>query len=440
MRGNLIKNIIIGIDGGTFNHIIPLLRKNLLPNFETLIKKGFYSYLKVTVPPVTIPSFPCIFSGLTVEDLGYCTFVIPSKGIFSSDLWKQKSVLSINNLKVFSLNLPSSYPAWEINGEMITGLMSPHLNSKICFPQSLIKTIPNNWIIDGINIDQTFQAFNMKKEYFYEQLKRDFDLLIYVIRIPDCASHHPKIRLKNTTKAIEKGYIEIDKFFGDILNKIDFDNLFVISDHGLKLYQYEFNIKRFLERKGLIFQNKDRVSKILSILIKISGYFNYKFLNTTYMHNKFKDLIKKIKIFKSNHETESNSTKFIHFYSNYGGIFLSKDDKGKRDRIRRVLLNSKYVKEVLIYNSPSLPDLIVILKDKYLYSVKSSIFIQNRFNSINHSEKGIFIAFGKNIRNEFMKETNYIDFAPTLLNLYNLKKLDHMRGNSLKILKDIDLI
>ncbi|MFX1489594.1 MAG: alkaline phosphatase family protein [Promethearchaeota archaeon] len=433
-----MKNIIIGIDGGTFNHIVSLLRNNLLPNFETLIKKGFYSYLKVTKPPVTIPSFPCIFSGLTVEDLGYCTFVIPSKGIFSSELWKEKSILSMKNIKTFSLNLPSTYPAWEINGEMITGLVSPQLTNKICFPRNLFITLPKNWIIDGENIEQTFQAFNMKKEYFLKQLKRDFDLLIYVIRIPDCVSHHPKIRLKNTNKAIEKGYIEIDKFLGDILKDREFDNLFIVSDHGLKLYSYEFNIKRFLEKKGLIYQNNDKVSKILSIFIKLLGYINYKIFNTTYFHNKFKELLNKIGIFRSDHGTESQLSKFIHFYSNYGGIFLCKEDKIKKEHIRKVLLKSKYVKDVIVYNSSSLPDLIVILKEKYLYSVKSSYFIQNRFNSINHSDKGIFIAFGDNIIKDSANEISYLNFIPTLLNLYNLKKLNHMKGISLEILKDIN--
>jgi predicted AlkP superfamily phosphohydrolase/phosphomutase len=405
-----------------------------------MITKGFFSYLKVTTPPVTIPSFPCIFSGLTVEDLGYSTFVIPSRGIFSSEQWREKSVLSIKNIKTFSLNLPSTYPAWEINGEMITGMISPQLNSKICFPRNLFETLPKNWIIDGTNIDQTFKAFNMKKEYFFKQLKRDFDLLIYVIRIPDCVSHHPKMRLKDTNTAIEKGYIQIDSFLGEILKDSDFDNLFIVSDHGLKLYRYEFNIKRFLEKKGLIFQNTDKVSKILSVFIKLLGYLNYNIFNTTYFHNKFKKFINKIKIFRSNPEIESHSTKFVHFYSNYGGIFLSKEDKIKKELIRKVLIQNKCVNDVLIYNSSSLPDLIVILKEKFLYSVKSSFFIQNRFNSINHSDKGIFIAFGNNIIKGSAKETNYLNFIPTLLKLYNLKKPDHMKGNSLKILKNIDSI
>lgn len=47
---NRIKNIIIGLDGGCFESIQPLLNKNLLPNFKKIIKNGFSSKLEVTIP------------------------------------------------------------------------------------------------------------------------------------------------------------------------------------------------------------------------------------------------------------------------------------------------------------------------------------------------------------------------------------------------------
>jgi len=385
-----------------------------------------------------MPSFPCIFSGLTVEDLGYCSFIIPSKGIFSSELWRDKSIISLNNIKIFSLNLPFTYPAWKINGEMISGLITPQLSAKMCFPHNLIDTIKKDWIIDGKNINEIFKAFDLKKEYFYNKLKNDFDLLIYIIRIPDCITHHPKIRLKATMNAIKKGYVEIDKYLGFILKDIDFDNIFIISDHGLKLYQHEFNIKRFLEKKKLIFQNDDIISKFLSLLIKVLGYFNLKLFNSTYFHNKFKKFIRNLKKYNVPDDNLLDSTKFVHFYSNYGGIFLSREDKKKKDRIKKILLASKYVKHVKVYNTETLPDLIIILEEKYLFSVKSSFFVENRFNSFNHSDKGIFISYGKNIKKIKNGVINYIDFAPTLLKLYNFNKLDHMKGSVLKILKNIE--
>jgi predicted AlkP superfamily phosphohydrolase/phosphomutase len=345
------------------------------------MKEGFYSVLKVTNPPVTIPSFPCIFSGLSVKDLGYFTFVNPVSGVFSSDLWRDKSIFSIKDLKIFSLNLPSTYPAWKINGEIITGLLTPQMNKKMCYPKELINLIKKDWIIDGKNIKEVFKAFNIKKELFIKKLEQDFNLLIYIIRVPDCITHHPKARLNQTFTTIRKGYIEIDKFLGTILKKRKFDNLFIISDHGLKLYHHEFNIKRFLEKKNLVFYNNDLISKVLSIFIKIMGYFNLKIFNTTYFHNKFKELLEKTKNLKKTNSINSFlSTKFFHFYSNYGGILLGRHDKINKENIKKILLQSKYVNSIETYDGVYLPDFIIQLKDKYLFSVKSSFFIKNRFN------------------------------------------------------------
>lgn len=402
------------------------------------MREGFFSNFKVTTPPVTIPSFPCIFSGLTVEDLGYCTFIHPSKGVFSSELWKDKSILSINNIRVFSLNLPSTYPAWTINGEMITGLLTPFMNKRMCFPNDLFKTIQKEWIIDGGNVEEVFQAFKIKKDLFIKKAQGDFDLLIYIIRVPDCITHHPTISLNKTLKAIKKGYMEIDKFLGNIFKNVDFDNIFIVSDHGLKIYQYEFNIKRFLEKKNLIHYNNDLISKLLSIFIKFIGYFNIRLFNTTFFHNKVKNFLSRFKILeRSSFNKLGTSTNFIHFYSNYGGIKLDGIDKKKKEKMKRILLNNKYVRNLTVYKSNTLPDFIIELHDKYLFSVKSSFFTTNRFNSINHSDKGIIIGYGRNVKKTKLKEFNYLDFAPTILKLYNLDKLMHMKGNIPDIFKNL---
>ena len=93
---------------------------------------------------------------MSVEDLGYCTFVIPSGDIFSSLQWKDRSIFSIANIKTFSLNLPSTYPAWKINGEMISGLLTPYLNHRMCYPNDLFDNIRENWIIVGNNIEEVY--------------------------------------------------------------------------------------------------------------------------------------------------------------------------------------------------------------------------------------------------------------------------------------------
>ena len=140
----------------------------MIPNFQKIIDNGFSSHLKVTVPHQTIPSWPCLFSGQEVDQLGYYTFIHPIKGIFNSSVWKEKSILSIPNLKIFALNIPGTYPAWKINGEMIAGILSPSFS---CFPKDLKENLEENWIVEGKNLPEIIKAFEMKTKLFLRKIK-----------------------------------------------------------------------------------------------------------------------------------------------------------------------------------------------------------------------------------------------------------------------------
>ncbi|MFX0146548.1 MAG: alkaline phosphatase family protein [Candidatus Hodarchaeota archaeon] len=434
------------MDGGDFNHIFPYVKEGLLPNFKRLLKNGFYSKLRVTIPPVTIPSFPCLFSGLSTLDLGYCTFYDPSFGVFSSHLWKEKSIFNNENIRTFCLNLPSTYPAWNINGEMITGLLTPRLSEKMYFPNYLGEFIDQNWIIDGSNIDEIFKAFETKKELFLKKIREPFNLLVYIVRVPDCITHHPKYKLGLTQNILKDGYIKIDEFLGEILDSNDFDNLFIISDHGLDTYKYEFNIKRFLEKEGILFYNTEFLSKLMSLFIKIFGLINRNIFDTTFFHNRFKYYLTRIKGkfgSKISHEKKKVSlskSRFLHFYSNYGGIYLSKKEKKLKKYLEIALKKCKYVERLIEFDSKYLPDYIIVMKKNILFSVKSSYFVKNHFNSLNHSEIGIFIAYGKDVLKTKIREISYLDFVPLLLKLYGIITPPHIKGKIPNIIKERDFI
>ncbi|TFF87588.1 MAG: hypothetical protein EU549_04450 [Promethearchaeota archaeon] len=439
-RRYTIKNVIIGIDGGSYNFIDPLIKKDVLPNFKKILNKGFYANLKVTNPPVTVPSWPCNFSGLKVEDLGKCMFYNPKYGLFNSKYWRDYSIFSIEELRHFCLNIPSSYPAWPINGEIITGMLSPSINENMIYPKNLLKLIKENWIIDGENIKEIFDAFEIKKEVFLKKTQEDFDLLTYVIRMPDCITHHPYIRSKKTQKVIDLSYKRIDSFLGNLIIDEGISTIFIISDHGLKKYNHELNMRKHLETNKILSYNTDEFSKFLSVFIKIFGIINIGFLNldTTFFHNKVKEIFRKF--FRNQNSNEKfkkakTDTSFIHFYSNYGGIVLGKKDRKKREIIKEKLSSLKYVDKIYEFNDDSMPDFIIKLYERYLFSVKSSYFKTNRSNSFNHSDKGIYMAFGDNIKKGNYNTISYIDIAPTILKLYDIKAPPHMKGKILDIIE-----
>ncbi len=221
------------------------------------------------------------------------------------------------------------------------------------------------------------------------------------------------------------------------MNRGDIDNIFLISDHGLKKYKHDFNIVRFLEKKNVFIRPKDKISKFMSIIMKLFGVFNPNFFDTTYFHNKFKKMMEKgFKRKNVKSLSTSKNLRLVHFYSNYGGIYIPKSYRRIKSYINKNLIQNKKVLKTYLYDLKSLPDIIVKLNDGYLFSLKETYFLQNLSDSYNHSDKGIFIAFGKNISNNHKKIVAYTDIVPTILRLYNIKKPDHMKGNPLEIIKN----
>jgi len=50
MKNN--KVIIIGIDGATFDIILPMMKRGELPTFKNIIDKGAWGQLMSTYPPI----------------------------------------------------------------------------------------------------------------------------------------------------------------------------------------------------------------------------------------------------------------------------------------------------------------------------------------------------------------------------------------------------
>jgi len=404
------------------------------------MENGFSSDLEVTLPHTTIPSWPCLFSGLDIEELGFFSFIHPFKGMFNSNVWKERSIFSREDLRVFILNVPGTYPAWRVNGEMITGILSPSIS---CFPKELEFILKKNWIIEGKTISEIFKAFELKSRLFLKKMKEDFDLMVFVIRVPDSVSHYCVNDEKSGINYLNLGYKKIDDFLGKIIEQNNFDNLLIFSDHGLKFYRKVFHITRWLEKKGLLFLNNNRERKFNSIKLKLYDFLR-PFLKTQFSKKYFgkildinkRDLQKKMDR-KLNFFDKSNPRSFVQkLTANVGGIFLFGKDKNKKEDIKKELEKNKDIERILHFDISGFPDFIIVLKEKYILTNEPSYFIKRRTETYSHINTGFFLAYGKDIKKGKRKFVNYKDIAPTILKLVKNEKSNYMKGKILNIFKE----
>lgn len=487
--------ITIGLDGATWNILMPLINEGKLPTFEKLLDGGVHGVLESTVPPVTGGAWLSMATGKTPRKTGIIDFLNRKNDSYNlyptnSNDFKGLSLwdyLSKENKKVGIFNYPMLFPPYRINGFMVSGIGS-HLNSNIFYPSSLkqeLEQVANKYelYIDYHNpkyenldlflYDVSNLMDKVEKWIYYLIKNKDWDFLFTVFSSTDWIQHimwryvdkdHPLYDPKTSTKykrEFIKFWRRIDDILKEILNNIGDDtNVILVSDHGFGPNDQTFNLAKWLEIKGYLKRKrciKRKLKKIVyNIAVKlaktpIKKLFSLKVRKT--IGNSLRASIideidfDKSKAFclghtipfgaiyinaKNEKERKKMKNRLIHDLENIS------DDIGKKVEVQIYELEKIYSGEKIQF----LPDIIftinnwrcVILEDTF----NRPLFEEKPFSTRHtgsHRLNGIFIAYGPGIKKGWKIENAKIyDIAPTILHIFGLPIPNDMDG---KVLTEI---
>lgn len=476
------KVYVIGLDGATFDLIIPWLNK--LPNISKLISEGVSGPLESTIPPITCPAWLCFMTGEGPGDLGvfdfndhnigeYKTKIInPSRvRIFSKPLWR---ILSNNRKKIGIINVPFTYPPTEINGFIISGMFTPSEKSNYTYPPELKNMLKQQIGQIKFDIERNDEEQFLKDVYDnLETLKKSIEFLIKeynpeffmtVFRETDAVQHymwrhmdqnHPLYDEKKSKKyrdSILNVWIKIDSIIGVLLKKIDNDSIIILmSDHGFGPRDKIFYINNWLEQNGYLKLTNFARSKLL---------FN-KIIRKILPQSKQISFEELIDWSKTSAYSPSHTSAFGQIYLNV----IDREPKGIiqtgtiyeeiRSRIIKNLYElinpttlSKFKVEAYrredVYSGKYLskaPDIIYFIDD--LNCIQNYKFYPNKVielksdlkQNATHRMNGIFIVKGQNIqKNKKIIDAKIIDIAPTILHIMEVPIPSTMKG---KILNNI---
>ncbi len=287
-----MKTILLGLDGATFDNIKPWAEEGLMPNFKKAMETGTWGELRSTIPPTTPPAWATTVTGKNPGKHGIYDFresflfdprrpIINSRSIRAAKLWH-----ILNNLgkKVGVMNVPITYPPEEVDGFMISGMMTPSADHDYTHPKSLkeeIKAAVGDYVpnIDIPQYDVEFlddamrffkdmrYCFEKRRDAFFWLLDNkewDFFMPVFVItdRIghlfwkylsPESKKFYNHKNAERIRQEIRDCYKLVDDMFGMLLEKLDDDTtLMVMSDHGFG-YTYKWiNVNRWLKDIGLL--------------------------------------------------------------------------------------------------------------------------------------------------------------------------------------------
>ena len=292
MKNKSPEIVILGIDGGTWDLILPWVEQGRLPNFSFLLKEGTWGALQSTIPPVTAPAWTSFLTGKNPGQHGLYNFFELNPDTYGIEyscaasrkaktIWR---ILSDQGKRVGVVNVPMTYPPEEVNGYMISGMDTPDEDSSFIYPPALKEDIWRD--VGKIQMDihhlgymtndgkrelvlKEFieQEQNRLKLILYLMEKEPVDVFMVVFNAVDQVQHHfwhymdpahPHFDAKGAKKfgeAIFSIYQCIDEIIGQLLKKISAQTTVVLmSDHGFGPTSHRnFYINRFLEKAGFLF-------------------------------------------------------------------------------------------------------------------------------------------------------------------------------------------
>jgi len=301
------KIVIFGIDGAS-PRLIEQWRDEL-PNLRKMMESGVFGELESTIPPVTCPAWPCMFTGKNPGKLGmyFFTSFSPSQGydfrIHNSADWHSSSLWKILNdcgKEVGLLNIPMTFPAHRVNTFMVAGGVGLPMDpdSTPTYPPSLKQKLDE--VVGGYRtfnqvaypspgredayIRQIGEVIEMRtKAARYVMNNFSWDLFICVFTALDQIQHffwrhmdesHPYYRPNKYQNVIKSFYQKVDRAIGELIAELPAGtNILVTSDHGFGGRHGGFMVNNWLERNGfLAFKAKPQKPLVNRGLYGVRGF------------------------------------------------------------------------------------------------------------------------------------------------------------------------
>jgi predicted AlkP superfamily phosphohydrolase/phosphomutase len=179
--------LVVGIDGGTWRLLDPMMARGVMPNLAALAGRGFRATLRSTVPPNSAAAWATFITGKNPGRHGILRFqatrpsaelgrefrpgaytLVNSTSIAGRRLWEMLGELG---RRCAVINVPMSYPPRPLNGIMITGLLTPPGAADFTYPRELADALP------GYRIEQPLETMGFGEAADRELVRASLEIL-----------------------------------------------------------------------------------------------------------------------------------------------------------------------------------------------------------------------------------------------------------------------
>lgn len=280
-RKNKKKVVVLGIDGVPCTLLREFAANGVMPNVRALMEEGTLCSLNATMPEVSSTSWSSFMTGVNPGKHGIYGFMelrredyawkFPNfNDLKSRTLW---DIAGDHQKRSIVLNLPSTYPARPLNGQLVAGFVALDLK-KASYPESFYHYLNSAGYRLDVDAAKAVKAVEEFKEDILRTFRKrievidhlcrneEWDLFIAAITETDRLHHYLWSAYQDANSAHHRFFMdfyrELDAFIGSFRRSIGPDIPFLmLSDHGFTGIKKEVYLNRFLTERGYLRFTRD---------------------------------------------------------------------------------------------------------------------------------------------------------------------------------------
>ncbi|MGQ9705589.1 MAG: alkaline phosphatase family protein [bacterium] len=474
------KVLLLGIDGATFDIIVPLIRDGQLPNFEKLMADGSYGTLTSVEPLMSPILWTSMLTGKNADKHGITdyTFIVPGEqepvpmGSTQRRTLALWNIIGLGRKTSAFLAFFCTHPAENIDGIMVSDRFNEEGIKDAYWPPSfkdeIYNLMPSD--IEMEELAKRFTDFPFDKDFvekyepltkpfennkyvylFKENLKKDLlmfrvsshiieryqpDLVGVYIKGIDVVSHKfwkymdpltPIARYDDVTieekayfgNMIKEYYCWVDEMIGGLLPLLNDYNIVIVSDHGFgpMADKPNYDMKALLNQLGLAKYDKGKLlPELSSIYVLPSDWTNRRSLRLNIEGREKSGIIKS----NSASEVLNKICSLLSSIRTERGLPLFTKVENRGIQVKE---GSPEVE--CDFNTNILPDDVVLFGEK---RIEANKFIVSKGISADHRTNGIIIMYGNQISKTLIEDAIIYDITPTILALLGFPTATDMDG------------
>jgi predicted AlkP superfamily phosphohydrolase/phosphomutase len=280
------KLLVIGLDGVPpellFDRLLPVM-----PRIRALLQGALRAPMRTTDPPISVPAWPVMFTGVDPGTLGlygfrhrrrtsYTEMHLPtSEDLRFPTVWE---ILSERGRRVGVIGMPLGFPPPKVNGLYISDFLTPSGSEVTTHPASLAHELEERFGPYVFDVKFRSDELDRVRREILEMTRHRFEVAAYlyareswdvfaVHEIGTDRLHHAFWKHFDTAhpefvaggpyeRIAEEYYALLDRGIGELLDATDAEtDVVIVSDHGSMAMRGCFCVNQWLEENGYLVLN-----------------------------------------------------------------------------------------------------------------------------------------------------------------------------------------